>query len=593
MSSPPAPLPADLDSTAELPVLDPAFEAAEPAADADAHHTETSVMPHASRAGVPAAGADEARAQLETSLQTVYARLRDTQDVLAAKHERERQLEDSLQEMRALLASAEERSARDASELMQLRTDQEELMAAAAQRRAELGAQHQVALSAVGQRVTEREGELAQARELLDAAAVRTTQLQQTLDTRDATARARDNAALERRQALVASERAHAAAMRDLNAERERNALCLEALHRAESRRLIFQSVVSELQHEVDARDASLTRLGHELVARDARAHALDAQRKLRAAPVPTPATVVDAPSSPTALERLRVEHAGLAAALQAARTESAAALAAERKRAGALESELAVVRQEMADWGGVLQAAQRERGEHSTSAAAGDVRVRDLEQQLAQQVEEMRALQTESDAGAVRTRELEADVRAAEDTINRLESQARGSGARLEELEKANQQWRRTVEVARATNTDSSASDRPLPAAALPGEPQAVRDTHDGQVAAARDPVPEGATRLLISKERGGEIIHVLGRKTSVGRTPDNDLQIDAKFISRRHAVILAGPVHTVIEDLNSTNGVLVNGQRVTRQVLNDGDEVLIGRTHYRFAVRRAGEKR
>ncbi len=246
-----------------------------------------------------------------------------------------------------------------------------------------------------------------------------------------------------------------------------------------------------------------------------------------------------------------------------------------------------------MADWGGVLQAAQRERGEHSTSAAAGDVRVRDLEQQLAQQVEEMRALQTESDAGAVRTRELEADVRAAEDTINRLESQARGSGARLEELEKANQQWRRTVEVARATNTDSSASDRPLPAAALPGEPQAVRDTHDGQVAAARDPVPEGATRLLISKERGGEIIHVLGRKTSVGRTPDNDLQIDAKFISRRHAVILAGPVHTVIEDLNSTNGVLVNGQRVTRQVLNDGDEVLIGRTHYRFAVRRAGEKR
>jgi hypothetical protein len=183
--------------------------------------------------------------------------------------------------------------------------------------------------------------------------------------------------------------------------------------------------------------------------------------------------------------------------------------------------------------------------------------------------------------------------VRAAEDTINRLESQARGSGARLEELEKANQQWRRTVEVARATNTDSSASDRPLPAAALPGEPQAVRDTHDGQVAAARDPVPEGATRLLISKERGGEIIHVLGRKTSVGRTPDNDLQIDAKFISRRHAVILAGPVHTVIEDLNSTNGVLVNGQRVTRQVLNDGDEVLIGRTHYRFAVRRAGEKR
>ena len=581
-------------------MLDPVGEAPEfaadaEAADADAHHTETWVMPHAARAAVPAAGADAARAQLETSLQTVYARLRDTQEALAAQHERERQLEDSLQEMRALLASAEKRSDRDARELMQLRTGQEELTAAAAaaaaQRRAALDAQHQAAVSAAAQRVTELEGELAQARQLLDAAAVRATQLQQTLDTRDAAARARDNAALERRQALVVSERAHAAALRDLNAERERNALCLEALHRAESRRQIFQSVVSDLQHEIDARDASLTRLGHELAA--------------RAAPLPTPAAVPDASSSPTDLERLRVEHAGLAAALAAARTESAAALLAGRKRVGELESELAGVRQEMEDWGGVLQAAQRERGEHSTSAAAGDVRVRDLEQQLAQHEEAMRALQTECDTGVVRTRELEADLRAAEDTINRLESQARGSGARLEELEKANLQWRLTVEEARATSTDTAASNGALRAAAvLAGEPhavdgapdapaQATPDAHDGQVAAARDPVPEGATRLLISKEQGREIVRVLGRKTSVGRTPDNDLQIDAKFISRHHAVILAGPVNTVIEDLNSTNGVLVNGQRVTRQVLNDGDEVIIGRAHYRFAVRRAGERR
>ena len=565
-------------------MLDPVGEAPElaadaDAADADAHHTETWVMPHASRAAVPAAGADQARVQLETSLQTLYARLRDTQDVLAAKHERERQLEDSLQEMRALLASAEERSGRDGHELMQLRTGHEDLTAAAAQRRAELDAQHQATLSVAAQRVTELEGELAQARQLLDAAAVRATQLQQTLDTRDAAARARDNAALERRQALVLSERAHAAALRDLNAERERNALCLEALHRAETRRQIFQSVVSDLQHEIEARDASLTRLGHELVARDARTRA-----------PPTPAALLDAPSSPTDLERLRVEHAGLAAALEAVRSESAAALAAERKRAAVLESELAGVRQEMEDWGGVLQAAQRERGEHSTSAAAGDVRVRDLEQQLAQHEEAMRALQTECDSGVLRTRELEADLRAAEDTINRLESQARGRGARLEELEKANRQWRLTAEEARAAGTHSAAGDG---APDAPAQAQATPEVHDGQLVAARDPVPEGATRLFISKEQGREVVHVLGRKTSVGRTPDNDLQIDAKFISRHHAVILAGPVNTVIEDLNSTNGVLVNGQRVTRQVLSDGDEVIIGRAHYRFAVRRAGEKR
>ena len=84
-----------------------------------------------------------------------------------------------------------------------------------------------------------------------------------------------------------------------------------------------------------------------------------------------------------------------------------------------------------------------------------------------------------------------------------------------------------------------------------------------------------------------------MLGRKTSIGRTPDNDLQIDAKYVSRHHAVILVGPVHTIIEDLNSTNGVLVNNRRVTRHTLKDGDQVAVGRSLYRFAVRRSADKR
>ena len=69
-------------------------------------------------------------------------------------------------------------------------------------------------------------------------------------------------------------------------------------------------------------------------------------------------------------------------------------------------------------------------------------------------------------------------------------------------------------------------------------------------------EPAADGATRLLIRADGESEVVHVLGRKTTVGRTPDNDLQIDAKFISRNHAVILAGPNHTIIEDLNAETG-------------------------------------
>jgi len=99
--------------------------------------------------------------------------------------------------------------------------------------------------------------------------------------------------------------------------------------------------------------------------------------------------------------------------------------------------------------------------------------------------------------------------------------------------------------------------------------------------------PVPAGATRLLVHKDGNSEIVHVLGRRTTIGRTADNDLQLDTRFISRHHAVILCGPVHTVVEDLRSTNGVLVNDQRVTRHTLQDGDAVTIGRSLFRFVVR------
>jgi general secretion pathway protein A len=63
------------------------------------------------------------------------------------------------------------------------------------------------------------------------------------------------------------------------------------------------------------------------------------------------------------------------------------------------------------------------------------------------------------------------------------------------------------------------------------------------------------------------------------IGRTPDNDLQIDSKFISRHHCQILTQTDACVIEDLNSTNGIYVKSKRVRRHNLNDGDVVQVGK--------------
>ncbi len=62
------------------------------------------------------------------------------------------------------------------------------------------------------------------------------------------------------------------------------------------------------------------------------------------------------------------------------------------------------------------------------------------------------------------------------------------------------------------------------------------------------------------------------------IGRTPDNDLQIDSKFISRHHCQIVTQADACVIEDLNSTNGIYVQSRRVRRYNLNDGDVVQVG---------------
>jgi chromosome segregation ATPase len=301
-------------------------------------------------------------------------------------------------------------------------------------------------------------------------------------------------------------------------------------------------------------------------------------------------------------LQRLEAERAELKGALESARTAAVAsteqlaaqqaallsvrertvqleaALATAHERSGQLESELAKVRGEMQDWGTALGNAQRERDGHLAAIAAGEARVHEIEQQAALQTAAMCALRTQADAGEARVRELEGELRASGEAANRLESEARSRETRIADLEKATQMWRAALEEMRLNSGDS----RPRPALR-----NVVARAGDDEPPPHAEPMLDGAVRLLIQTTGGREIVHVLGRRTCIGRTPDNDLQIDATCVSRRHAVILTGSRHTVIEDLHSTNGVLVNGRRVTRQLLKDGDDVLIGVSHYRFAVR------
>jgi type II secretory pathway predicted ATPase ExeA len=65
---------------------------------------------------------------------------------------------------------------------------------------------------------------------------------------------------------------------------------------------------------------------------------------------------------------------------------------------------------------------------------------------------------------------------------------------------------------------------------------------------------------------------------KMIIGRTADNDVQIQSRFISRHHAQVVSDQAHSIVEDLNSTNGVFIRSQRVKHQTLVDGDIIQIG---------------
>jgi hypothetical protein len=77
------------------------------------------------------------------------------------------------------------------------------------------------------------------------------------------------------------------------------------------------------------------------------------------------------------------------------------------------------------------------------------------------------------------------------------------------------------------------------------------------------------------------------LARRTRIGRTPGCEMQIDSQSVSRNHAMLLKGARELIVEDLNSTNGVMVNGRKVSRQVLSDGDVLTIGETQFRCVLK------
>ena len=142
------------------------------------------------------------------------------------------------------------------------------------------------------------------------------------------------------------------------------------------------------------------------------------------------------------------------------------------------------------------------------------------------------------------------------------------------------------TVEIAederagrRNPVVDASITDRshrPAPAA-----PRRSASPVDATAAFSIPTRPSASLELTLQAASGafaGQTFAIAQGSSTIGRSPDNTVVLNAPDVSRRHARLERSGSHLRIYDLNSTNGTRVNGEAVHISDLEPGDEIRIG---------------
>jgi len=102
---------------------------------------------------------------------------------------------------------------------------------------------------------------------------------------------------------------------------------------------------------------------------------------------------------------------------------------------------------------------------------------------------------------------------------------------------------------------------------------------THPEQTSSREGRKAEHLMRIEIRNQGETVAEHFFGPgRIIIGRSPDNEIYIQSKFVSRHHAQLTSDEYGCAIEDLNSTNGVFIGEERIKKHRLKDGDVVSLG---------------
>jgi len=408
-------------------------------------------------------------------------------------------------------------------------------------------------------------------------------------------------------------------------------ASCVESLHNRESYRTIYESTLQELDIELEtaqletaAHETRAQELAAELQSRDRRlqdavrerdeARRLHDTESTRHAAVrgedertrsslesqlaelttrhtDVCAQLVTKEQALTAAQR-RAESDALASGSAAARQrelESAVAsrqtdltearLEIDRNRGLLADITAALVRSQtmFADQGRQLE----ERDAAASAMAASHAEQSALITLLRSQIEALTARlatpETERHLLEERVASLTKEVADSDSRLTRLESMNAGLRATVGQLNTSLAE--RDAELQRATQMAS------MNAYAL-GRVQSSIDALGRSLTAPESPPTQAQVSILTRIDGGNNHSVVLRGRTTIGRDHDNDLALPMRSVSRRHAVLIPAFRTAFVQDLHSTNGVLVNHRRVRCARLEHGDLVNFGEAQFRYTV-------
>ena len=535
----------DLESTAELPVLEEL--AASPAVDATSE--------------VPAAAAPV----LESELRTLSMSLTELQRRLDERGER-------LNALQAELLSAQSNAAQSGALQVEL-----------------TGAR--TANTLYEARVRQLEEALRGRDTRLQEASERETGLRAELARKDQDA----HVVLAQREAQLRmdsgrQELATARLHHDLEEARARSAAQFEALQSLEARRGLHEAQLQQLEEQLAARDRKVGQLATEVDHGSSQVGELRLELESRA--VRINALEQQLATLSASLGRSTEESGGRARELEQLRrkvselTDQAATHAAH---VGRIEQDtVARLQAQAASHHSVADAYRELEREHALLKEQYNGAVAELNQLHTQSEEHVEAVQQvaaqhasrleQIATGETRVRELTAQLRSRDHDVGEMTQTITDLKAQLEEA----RQWLQERDALMQRLETEAVHSQAL----VDNIKRSIRQLAPGTGATGPHEQLKESIRVLVRMENGQEVVHVLGRRTAIGRTADNDLQLDVSYISRHHALIMTSATQAVIEDLGSTNGVHVNGRKITRQLLKDGDAVLIGRMLFRYGV-------